>query len=74
MEKFRIDVIDPATLKEEDWYLFNIGDVDINTNISFLKVMSLGMTDEFKRIESERINELLKEQHEMNLAKKPKEV
>ena len=74
MENFRIDVTDPITGREEDWYLFNIGDVDINSNIEILKLFSLGMSDEFKKKESERITSLLKDKHELNLVKKPKEV
>ena len=73
MEDFRIDATDPITGREEDWYLFNIGDIDINSNIGALKLFSMGFSDEFKKEESKRISELFKEKHEMSLIKKPKE-
>ncbi len=73
MENFRIDVIDPITGKEEDWYLFNIGDVDINSDIGILKVISMGINDEFKKEEGKRISSLFKDNYEKQLIKVPKE-
>ena len=72
MEDFRIDIVDPVTGHEEDWYLVNIGDIEPSTNIEALKKYSAHITPDFKKKESQRINELIKEKYPKRLLKKPK--
>ena len=69
MENFRIDIVDPVTGHEEDWYLFNIGDVTPTTNVEALKNWSTHMTSEYKKAESQRISELIKEKFPKRLIK-----
>ena len=74
MEDFRIDIIDPVTGHEEDWYLVNIGDIEPPTNIEALKNYSAHITPDYKKKESQRIAELIKEKYPKRLLKKPKKV
>ena len=74
MEDFRIDIIDPVTGHEEDWYLVNIGDIEPDTNIENLKLKAMTLTPEIKKEEGKRISELIKERFPKRLTKSPKPV
>ena len=74
MERLKIEITDPITGHEEDWYLINIGDIKPDTNIDNIKLMSANLTKEFKEREKERISELIKEKFPKRLVKAPKKV
>ncbi len=73
MEELRIDVKDPITGWDEDWYLINIGDIRPDTNIEAIKQKAKLLTTDDKKNESQKINQMIKEKFAKRLVKAPKQ-
>ena len=60
MEHYTLDVVDPNTGKEDDWYYYNISDVNAYTDPATLEELASKFTKEYKEEESKRISANLK--------------
>jgi len=60
-EKLKVPVTDPATGRKDDWYLANLSDVNIDSNIGLYKLYASSLEDdEVKEEESLRLTRILK--------------
>ena len=60
MEHYTLDVEDPNTGRIDEWYYYNISDVNPSTDLKELERLSKIFTPEYKEEESKRIGELLR--------------
>ena len=60
-EKLKVPVTDPVTGRKDDWYLANLSDVNIDSNIGLYKLYASSLeNDEVKEEESLRLTRILK--------------
>ena len=67
--KFKIDVINPHTGKEDEWYLVDMANIDEFQNVEDLNNYMLKLTDEEKRKQSDEMTLYLKKCVEGGLVK-----